>query len=77
MVTAVGEISSTETGNNAVSMSGPPEHVLYKYTVIGGGGGADVSASDELTVDVLSFSLLVERILNLNLNCNVTLYKTL
>lgn len=59
LVTAVGEVSSTEAGNCDVSINGPPEHVLYKYIVIGGGGGAEVSASGDCTSDELIVEVLI------------------
>lgn len=59
LVTAVGEVSSKEAGNCVVSINGPPEHALYKYIVIGGGGGADVSASGDWTSDELIVEVLI------------------
>lgn len=62
--TAIREESSIVCGNWDTSMYGPPRQFLWMYIVIGGGDGAEVSASGDCTsITITEFGPLILNLL--------------
>lgn len=67
----IGDTSSIDIGNCLESIRGPPKHFVRKWMLIGGGGGAEVSASGDWTIsgaDELTGGTATNACRNLNLN---------